>query len=177
MTVNLDKPPIPSHLSVEKRCPRCKKVKVRAKDFEWRRKKLKGEDYWFTEATCKVCQYEQHKVYRVGWLEKNKEKVRQQKLDWQKANPEKVRQYKLMANHGIDDAIYGHMLELQNGVCAICGKKDTTKGKKGYLSVDHDAATGEIRGLLCHQCNIGIGNLRHDRDILLKAIEYLKEAE
>ena len=40
------------------------------------------------------------------------------------------------------------LLDRQGGVCAICGKQN-----RGRLFVDHDHATGEIRGLLCLRCN------------------------
>lgn len=57
----------------------------------------------------------------------------------------------------------------QGGVCAIC--KEPPKRK--YLCVDHDHATGAIRGLLCDACNKGIGHLRDSADLAKKAAEYL----
>jgi hypothetical protein len=50
---------------------------------------------------------------------------------------------------GVDDAEYERMLEAQGGGCAICGAKPKTR----RLHVDHDHATGKVRGLLCHRCN------------------------
>ena len=69
----------------------------------------------------------------------------------------------------------------QNGICAICGKPETAvhgkTGKVFQLAVDHCHDTKEVRGLLCHQCNRGIGQLRHDIPTLQAAIEYLKQFE
>ncbi len=75
---------------------------------------------------------------------------------------------------------YREMLEAQNGVCAICSSPETALnarspiGKPQPLSVDHDHATGAVRGLLCGKCNAGIGLLMDDADLLIKASRYLR---
>lgn len=67
---------------------------------------------------------------------------------------------------------YNEILKLQGGVCAICGNKESG-GSSDNLSVDHNHTTGEIRGLLCMKCNVGIGNLKENTLILSNAINYL----
>jgi Recombination endonuclease VII len=62
------------------------------------------------------------------------------------------------------------MLAEQAGVCAICSLDLP-------LSIDHDHVTGEVRGLLCSNCNLGIGNLRDDPEIIGSAIRYLTNAQ
>lgn len=52
--------------------------------------------------------------------------------------------------------------------CDICG------GKTAKMAIDHDHGTGEVRGLLCGNCNTGLGLFGDDVDTLEKAIEYLK---
>ena len=64
---------------------------------------------------------------------------------------------------------YKEMLESQGGVCAICGAMP-----KGRLAVDHDHATGQVRGLLCSPCNVALGFLRDDPIRLKAAIAYLE---
>ena len=63
------------------------------------------------------------------------------------------------------------MLAAQDGKCAICGT--TSTGNRKAFHVDHDHKTGKVRGLLCSNCNTGIGNLRDDIGLLNRAIEYL----
>lgn len=73
---------------------------------------------------------------------------------------------------------YQKLYDEQKGVCAICGKKTNGRGKENNsLAVDHNHQTGKIRGLLCSNCNTGIGNLRDDIRLLEKAITYLKERD
>lgn len=50
---------------------------------------------------------------------------------------------------GVTDAEYERLLAAQGGHCAICPNTPKTR----RLNVDHDHATGKVRGLLCHRCN------------------------
>lgn len=68
---------------------------------------------------------------------------------------------------------YQKKVEEQNGLCAICGNPP---GKKS-LAVDHCHKTGQIRGLLCGGCNIGIGHLKDSIELLKKALAYLEKYE
>jgi hypothetical protein len=82
----------------------------------------------------------------------------------------RLREQNLQRKYGIGIADYDKMLADQNGVCAICGEPPAV-GKN--LHVDHDHATGKVRGLLCGRCNPAIGNMRDERSRLHKAAEYL----
>lgn len=76
------------------------------------------------------------------------------------------------SHYGITKEEYENKLEEQNGRCAICN--GTNKNGRA-LAVDHDHETGDIRGLLCGQCNVVLG-MAHDKvDVLASAISYLKE--
>jgi hypothetical protein len=81
----------------------------------------------------------------------------------------------LQNKFGLTLGEYGQMLVAQNGKCAICAgeEKSTRNGKVKALCVDHDHATGNVRGLLCSECNQMIGKAKDDRDILLAAVKYL----
>jgi hypothetical protein len=82
----------------------------------------------------------------------------------------------LKQKYGITSDDYFQMLKNQNNVCAICQKgQPDKKGKK--LSVDHCHKTGKVRGLLCTNCNQGLGQFRDDTDVLGKAINYLNKSE
>ncbi|HEU5003431.1 MAG TPA: endonuclease domain-containing protein [Actinomycetota bacterium] len=69
--------------------------------------------------------------------------------------------------YGIDNAEVAERVRRQGGVCAICGAPDPDH-------VDHNHATGALRGILCFSCNRGLGKANDDRDVLREAIAYLR---
>lgn len=79
--------------------------------------------------------------------------------------------------YGIDFAEYQRRLLEQNGVCAICSKPETKmqNGSIRLLSVDHNHATGAVRGLLCANCNMAIGYACDDVSVLRECIAYLEK--
>ncbi|EAU0371747.1 TPA: endonuclease VII domain-containing protein [Salmonella enterica subsp. enterica] len=104
---------------------------------------------------------------------KYKKEKRKESDPWYK--PEIAKNLSLKRLYGITHEEYKQMWAKQEGVCKICGEPETSayKGVTKMLAVDHNHQTGEIRGLLCNNCNRGIGLLREDREILKIAIEYL----
>jgi hypothetical protein len=83
----------------------------------------------------------------------------------------KQRDYKYKSNYGISIEDYNAMFEDQEGRCAICKKHQMEFKKK--LHVDHKHETGQVRGLLCHNCNLAIGRLMEDPVIIKSALEYV----
>jgi hypothetical protein len=79
---------------------------------------------------------------------------------------------KLRNTYGITPDEYEVLLAEQGGKCAICGTDDPGRGSE-FFPVDHDHQTGERRGLLCHECNLGIAHFGDDPDRLLAAAAYL----
>lgn len=69
------------------------------------------------------------------------------------------------------------MLREQNYKCAICGQEISLFGSSQKLiaHVDHDHKTGKVRGLLCKECNTGLGKFRDNIEYLLSAVSYLKK--
>lgn len=79
---------------------------------------------------------------------------------------------KLKRAYGISYQEYLEMSDAQDGMCAICGTTDT--GKRRAFAVDHCHTCGEVRGLLCSNCNTAIGSLREDLEIMQRAMDYVK---
>jgi len=77
----------------------------------------------------------------------------------------------LEKRYGITRADYDALYAAQGGVCYICRR---ATGKTRRLSVDHDHATGKVRGLLCRPCNNILGHARDDIEFFERAIEFLK---
>lgn len=74
--------------------------------------------------------------------------------------------------YGLTPEQYEALLERQGGKCAICDTE--TPGGKGSWHVDHDHETKKVRGLLCHNCNIALGNFKDDPVLLEAAAAYLE---
>lgn len=78
--------------------------------------------------------------------------------------------------YGITSVEFRAMLEAQGGVCAIC-KQPHTPDRSGWtkhLCVDHDHATGAIRGLLCQTCNVMLAAIESDLTRAESAVAYLE---
>lgn len=88
---------------------------------------------------------------------------------WNKRNANKQRARHLRQTRAMTTQEYDALLEAQQGVCAICLRPPKTKA----LAVDHDHATGAIRGLLCFSCNAALGKFQDDVSRLHRAINYL----
>ena len=88
---------------------------------------------------------------------------------------EKRRWINLMQRYGISKEEYMEMFTKQKASCAICGVHQLEL--KRPLVVDHCHTTMIVRGLLCDNCNNGIGKLQDSVDVLKSAISYLKAFE
>ena len=85
------------------------------------------------------------------------------------------RKYSLKKRYNITIEEYNELIILQEAKCKICGTKDA--GATENFAVDHDHKTGHVRGLLCMSCNIALGLMKDNVDILEAAIVYLNEGE
>lgn len=103
--------------------------------------------------------------YSKNWYIKNKVRINI-----------RHRQNHLLRTYGISEEEYSLLLSQQKGVCKIClqpGTGPTVRGASSNLCVDHDHATGKIRGLLCRECNAGLGKFKDDVERLRNAANYL----
>ncbi len=83
----------------------------------------------------------------------------------------RFREKRHMLMYGLTAEDYQRLLAAQNGACAVCNEKSERR-----LCVDHCHATGEVRGLLCSNCNTAIGLLDDDPDRMLAAALYVLRA-
>lgn len=155
---------------VPKLCSACKQL-LPLEDFSRDNRASTG-----LQSQCKVCRRPACDAWRAAhpnasreWKAKNREHLRRYKREYHAAHPEQQRTANLRRKFSLTPVEYATMLTAQGGVCAICGNAD----ERRMLSVDHDHATGAVRGLLCSNCNRAIGWLHDDPDLLRAAIEYL----
>lgn len=75
--------------------------------------------------------------------------------------------------YGISGHDYDRLLDLQDGRCAVCRTREPGR-KSQVFAVDHDHVTGQVRGLLCYNCNSAIGLLHDDPKLLRVAVRYVE---
>ena len=81
-----------------------------------------------------------------------------------------------LARYGISSDDFDRMYEKQKKVCRICNQRRMYQRKNGTLlslHIDHNHSTGRVRGLLCHNCNLGLGYFNESILDMLRAIYYL----
>lgn len=136
--------------------------------------------------TCKKCGDEKVPSNVVGkkWRcrrchNETARRYRQRHPDWYRKqvakDPFKYRRHKLRTLYGLTLEQFNSMLERQQKTCALCGKPEVRKMRKRVapLVVDHDHATGKVRDLLCHRCNVRLAAVE-DPAWLMQALGYLK---
>lgn len=163
------------------RCTRCKRDDLPAQAFSPSQLKLKGR--W-----CRECQNEHRRNKRAGIAPKRVTDVclwcgkdirhKRAHAKWcssscemrafRDANPGRQREYWIRSNYGIEPSAFDSMVDAQGGRCAICDKQPER------WNIDHCHDTGAVRGLLCPQCNMGLGLMGDDPRVMRAAAEYLE---
>ena len=115
---------------------------------------------------------EQYRAKEKAYTDANKDRRNANAQAWKKANPDKIKWYMRLFKFGITEVEFDAQLAWQDDRCAICATD--WPGPKDWC-VDHDHATGHLRGILCHACNKGLGHFRDNPKILERAIRYLKD--
>lgn len=113
-----------------------------------------------------------HNAYMREYRAKNREKVRADHRAWSARNPDRIMHYQLKDSVGIGIEQYRSMSAKQNGACKVCGFIPEPTQKR--LAVDHDHETGEIRSLLCKDCNTALGCARESIERLRGLADYLE---
>lgn len=101
-----------------------------------------------------------------------KEAIYAQTKQWAEQNPEKRREVSersRLKKYGLTVDQYQSLVSSQDGVCAVCKEPLT-----GVAHIDHDHATGRIRGVLCRNCNVGLGHFKDDSNLLRAAAHYVE---
>ena len=109
----------------------------------------------------------------------NKAAIRARQKAWQVANPDKAKLYTKRARYikayGLRLSEVEAMIVAQGGVCPLCETTLVLAGRRG-AHVDHDHATGKVRGVLCCNCNTAIGHFKENVSAMRRAIDYLTHA-
>lgn len=127
------------------------------------------------QSACKACQSASSREWYLANAEVVRERVGRRYAAI-RSDPERWFVHSLRNSarqRGLDPDLVVARFEGHDGLCDSCGEPNTTH--HGRLFIDHDHATGELRGLLCHGCNSAIGLLRDSPGLLMRAASYLEQ--
>lgn len=145
------------------KCSTCKEIKEKS-EFHKNLSKDHGR-----HKECKDCRLKKLSLPHI----KLKASIKKKAL-WSKLTPQQKREKSLKRIHGIELKQYIDLEIEQNKSCAVCKRILGKEIKR--LCIDHDHKTNFIRGLLCDECNHGIGNFKDDISLLHSAINYLSNS-
>jgi len=111
------------------------------------------------------------------YYQKNIVKMKEYSRNDRARYPEKYEDRFKKWKYGLSLKDYLVMAEQQKGKCMICDEVIMGNGATGKLHIDHDHEKGNVRGLLCYKCNVGLGYFKDNPKILLRAIDYLNEIQ
>ena len=121
---------------------------------------------------CSACRH----LHRETWGLNNPEREAELRHESRMKNAPHQRAKNIRLKYGLSVETFNELFEAQGERCAICGTSSfgTRAGKVLSAFIDHDHISGNVRGLLCRTCNVGIGAFGDSPELLLEAAAYLK---
>ena len=171
-----------------RKCPRCGKKKPLTFDNFYRSKQTpSGFRSW-----CRDCvnaankafdaQDEAHRKLRSACVVRSRNRTPERRAAhvdrstaWREKNFELDHDTRAARRFGVPKGWLLEQLKRTGGRCEICGVEHRTEAYPKFISVDHCHTTGKTRGLLCSNCNFGLGHFKHATARLEAALRYLKE--
>jgi hypothetical protein len=133
-------------------------------------RRSESEMFWTNRRGSGQCR-ECRKVYRKDYYARTRAHAIARAIAWKRANPARTKDFHRKAKYGVPFGTYDRILAEQGSVCAICGAPEPSDAS---LHIDHDHATGQVRGLLCDLCNRGLGYFADSAERLDVAATYLR---
>lgn len=151
-----------------------------------------GRDKWGQVLWKCRCDCGNERTITSGNLRRNKgnvscgcakaERIRQRSMTHGKSGTAEYKRYKDFVKryrkYGLTEEDYERLKKQQDFRCAICGVVPDSVSSRLHdgFHIDHCHVSGRVRGLLCSNCNTGIGMLKESEIVLKAAIEYLRRA-
>lgn len=149
--------------------------RVQASLDKWKKNNPEGPakaaKAWRERNPEKVQDQEQRRLSDPVKGPKKREQAKVHQQGYRKTNAREILSRKYQRKYSITIEQYEALFEIQGGRCSICDKPDL----KRRLAVDHCHETNRVRGLLCANCNNGLGRFKHNVKFLERAMFYLSE--
>jgi hypothetical protein len=151
----------------------CKRCGLQKPETKFHRAAQRKDGSWLRSPICKGCAKLKAREYYLDNQDRLKEHNRLKAQRYREENPEYDRAMHLKRKYGLTIEEWDRLHDLQLGRCAICR---LPLAEASRVCVDHEHETGEVRGLLCDVCNLGIGCFRDDPERCRWAAMYLEES-
>lgn len=147
-------------------CSKCKQEKSLNMFRSMKRTRPKdGDWYEYINPQCRDCENKRNreKYHKTG------------KEQWSLTR----KKYHVLKCYGLSEKDLFELYDKQKSKCSICLTDIVLTGENvnNVACVDHCHDTNKVRGLLCRQCNAGLGQFKDDLSLLKSAIKYLQESE
>lgn len=133
-------------------CPQCNETKPLSEFYKDSKRPI-GVTSW-----CKLCTKKRTKER----YDRDSESFKKAHKKWVEKNKDKVKIQKITSKYKITEEEYNNIEK----ICVICGSTDN-------LRIDHNHNSGRVRGMLCDHCNKGLGFFRDNPSLLLRASDYV----
>lgn len=154
-------------------CRVCNKLKPNEEFYLNGYRKKNGKSAPRTD--CKECTNEIHRQY----VAKRKDDINRRRRENYRSNKyglkDRIAMTGVRRRYGLRHGEYDEILAKQNNMCGMCGIRQEDSLRR--FAVDHDHQTNEVRGLLCINCNRGLGLLQDSELILQSGISWLKKGK
>lgn len=137
----------------------CTKCNIAKPETEFHRE-AKNPNRNYKRSNCKSCDAEKNRKYISNPI--NKLKRNTKRVEWSRK-----------INASFPPELFNERFIEQGNCCAIC--KAIIAGGRGAFHADHNHQTNQPRGVLCHNCNVALGNFKDNPELLQAAIEYLNK--
>jgi hypothetical protein len=128
-----------------------------------------GQERLTRDGSCVQCDRERRKVFSKTEIFRKRRRLYEAR--YRKKHSEKFLAYRREWRYGINKDTFDQQMIAQKRRCAICRTKFT---RNADACIDHNHETGNVRGLLCHPCNTGLGYFRDEPIRLKSAARYLE---
>lgn len=150
-----------------------------------RRKRFCGKGHEFTPSNTRVDKNGYRSCIQCENLRSQKRKdkmrensrVRRQNPELRQRDLEQMRKTarkRRLKQYGITEMDFSFLEKIQGNACAICRRPFDPNNLFTTCHIDHDHKTEKVRGLLCGECNLGLGKFKDDHQLLSRAVDYLK---
>ena len=140
-----------------KSCTKCGQTKEDTEFYLEKAKRKDGSIREFRRSHCRACETQRKRI-----ADSRTKEIRRQQNELRK--------------YGLTPDVREAMLVAQGHACGICRTKKPG-GRYNSWNIDHCHDTGVVRGLLCWDCNVGIGKLKDDAHLMRRAIQWLEQSE